>query len=182
MERPAERRAGVEADEAAVGPRRRHGDDLEAVLDGESDVADAVPPTDSIAVVESPASLLAAPGRDHDVLAPPNGRGEILSVGDDEAEFACDPAHRRHVRHASVERAVGQVAEPVVERDGQHAHIVGQRPAVVARDQACLADIEVFEPFDREAVVVLPGPPEVEPEPARQPVEHQRPVRSRMAP
>ena len=136
----------------------------------------------AVRVVEAPASFLAAAGRDHDVLAPPDSGRELLPVGDDEAQLARQPAHRRHVLHAPVQRAVRQVAESVVERHREHAHVEGERPAVVARDQTRLADVEVLEPLDRVAVVVLEGPPGGEPEPARKPVEHQPPARSRTAP
>src|SRR4030095_6047175 len=72
--------------------------------------------------------------------------------------------------------------EPVVERNGEHAHVVGERPPVIARDDACLGRIEVLEALDGVAVVELAPAPECEPGPARDAVQDHSRSRRRIAP
>src|ERR1700693_2645071 len=107
--------------------------------------------------------LLAATGSRHQVLAASDRGGERLAVLGDEAEAVGEPAERAERPGAAMYEAVREVSEAVVQRDRQHAHVVGERAAVIADDQRGTA-VEMLQSLHRVAVIPLPEAPVAEPQ------------------
>src|SRR5262249_46545019 len=128
------------------------------------------------------AALACAAGSDDDVLSACHGSPDVVVVAGDEAQAIDQPSHDRNVLHSPVYDAVWKVAQAVVESDREHAHVVGERAAVVSDDQRGARAVQVLEALDRVAVVALEHSPVPEPEPERNVARRHHPARRSVAP
>src|SRR5262249_39635661 len=68
------------------------------------------------------------------------------------------------------------------EGDGEHAHVIGERAAVISDDQRRARAVEVLEPVDAVAVIALQESPVGEPEAKRGATRRHYPARRSVAP
>src|SRR5438445_5421048 len=171
-----------QTDVRPIRPSRRGRDDPETVLQCQPNVADALTPVDAVVVAERATAFVTAPGRGDHVLAARDSGRDRVPVAGDAAERVDEPPQPGKLVDPAMHDPVRVEMEPIVDRDHQHAHVPGPRPAVIADDQLRLRAVQMLEALDRVAMIALLEAPDREPEAERKPVGVHGPTRTRIAP
>src|SRR5262249_11999559 len=100
-------------------------------------------PVDLVAVTEAAAALAGTAGLPQEVLAAHAPAFDGVAVDRDEAEAVAYPPHHWLLRDITVYHAVRQIAEPLVHGHGEHAEVIGNRPAMIANQQSCARSLEL---------------------------------------